>query len=256
MTTDLIKKEVAIEFIIDGKACKIGAMAKGSGMIHPNMATMLCFITTDVSITPQMLQKALTLSVEESFNMVSVDGDTSTNDMASIMASGLAGNPLIAAEGEDFSTFVAALDYVNHQLAKMIAADGEGATKLIIVEVKGAFDKESAKAISKSVATSNLCKTAMFGADANWGRVLCAIGYAPAKVDVTKVDLAFQSCVGKVEVCKKGAGIYFDEVMAKKILSEKEITVDIKLGDGEASAIAYGCDLTYDYVKINGDYRT
>lgn len=256
MTTDLIKKEVAIEFVIDGKACKIGAMAKGSGMIHPNMATMLCFITTDVSITPQMLQKALTLSVEESFNMVSVDGDTSTNDMAAIMASGLAGNPLIAAEGEDFSTFVAALDYVNHQLAKMIAADGEGATKLIIVEVKGAFDKESAKAIAKSVATSNLCKTAMFGADANWGRVLCAIGYAPAKVDVTKVDLAFQSCAGKVEVCKKGAGIYFDEVMAKKILSEKEITVDIKLGDGEASAIAYGCDLTYDYVKINGDYRT
>ena len=256
MTTDLAPKEVAAEFTLGGKVCRMGAIAKGSGMIHPNMATMLGFVTTDAAISPAMLGKALILSVEDTYNMVSVDGDTSTNDMVSVMANGMAGNPVIEGEGEDFDIFLAALGQVNSAMAKLIAADGEGATKLMVVEVTGGADKAAARAIAKSVVSSNLTKAALFGADANWGRVLCAIGYADAPVDIGKVDVAFVSPAGSIDVCQGGAGVDFDEAKAKTILSEKEITIRITLGDGAATATAYGCDLTYDYVKINGDYRT
>lgn len=256
LTTDLIKKQVTVSFELGGKVCTMGAMAKGSGMIHPNMATMLGFITTDVAISPEMLRKALSASVQDSYNMVSVDGDTSTNDMVTILASGLAGNPTITEEGEAFNLFMKALNFVNHEMAKKIASDGEGATKLLIINVTGAADVNSARTIAKSVCTSSLFKAAMFGADANWGRVLCAIGYADAQVDVNKVQVGFASTAGSISVCQNGAGIPFDEAFAKQVLSQREITVEIVLGDGDASAKAYGCDLTYDYVKINGDYRT
>lgn len=256
MTTDLAAKEIAIEFELGGKTCTMGAMAKGSGMIHPNMATMLGFITTDVNITPDMLKKALKISVEDTYNMVSVDGDTSTNDMVSIMASGLAQNHIIDNEGGEFQVFLEALQFINHCMAKKIAADGEGATKLIVVDVSGAADKDSARTIAKSVCTSSLFKAAMFGSDANWGRVLCAIGYAEAEVDINKVKVSFESCAGSVTVCENGAGVSFDEGKAKEVLSQSEVTTKIVLGDGETTATAYGCDLTYDYVKINGDYRT
>ncbi len=256
MTTDLKPKEVAVEFELGGKPCRIGAIAKGSGMIHPNMATMLGFVTSDVAITPAMLQKALTLSVQDTYNMVSVDGDTSTNDMVSAMANGLAGNPLIDADGPDFHLFLNALTAVNAQMAKLIAADGEGATKLLVVNVTGAADLPSARSIAKSIVCSNLTKAALFGADANWGRVLCAIGYADATVSIDKVAVAFSSSAGTIDVCQKGAGLPFDEAAAKAILSENEITILVTLEDGAAAATAYGCDLTYDYVKINGDYRT
>ena len=256
LTTDLAKKEIAVSFTIGGKECKIGGIAKGSGMIHPNMATMLVFITTDVSITPAMLQKALSGDIKNTFNMVSVDGDTSTNDMVSVLANGLAGNKIIDSEGEDFDIFMKALNTVTVHLCKSIAADGEGATKMIECNVSGAKSESCAKTVAKSVICSSLTKAAMFGADANWGRVLCAIGYSGADVDVNKIDVAFSSVAGTIDVCKNGAGVNFSEEIAKKILLEKEINIIIELNDGEYGATAWGCDLTYDYVKINGDYRT
>ena len=256
MTTDLQPKEIAFEFTVGGKTCKIGGIAKGSGMIHPNMATMLVFVTTDCSIASAMLKKALSEDVQDSFNMISIDGDTSTNDMVSVMANGKAGNEEITCEGEDFTEFKQALAAVTQYLCKRIAADGEGATKLLECKVCGGKDKENAKTVAKSVVCSSLLKAAMFGADANWGRVLCAIGYSGADVDVNKVGVAFRSEKGTVVVCENGAGIEFSEEKAKEILLEKEIEVLIALGDGDAKATAWGCDLTYDYVKINGDYRT
>ena len=256
MTTDTKKKEIAFEFEINGVTCKIGGIAKGSGMIHPNMATMLVFVTTDCAISAEMLNKAVKADVETSFNMVSVDGDTSTNDMVSVMANGLAGNTMITCEGTEFDAFCEALHGVTSYLCKMIAADGEGATKLLECTVSGAVDDINARIIAKSVICSSLFKAAMFGADANWGRVLCAIGYSGADVDVTKVDVSFESVKGTIDVCKNGAGIPFSEEKAKEILLESEIKIIIGVGDGCGKAIAWGCDLTYDYVKINGDYRT
>lgn len=256
MTTDTMVKEAAVEADIDGKKVRIGGIAKGSGMIHPNMATMLCFLTTDASISPEMLDKALRRAVEESFNMISIDGDTSTNDMVSIMASGLAGNEAILTPGEGYAIFVDALRLLCVRLARMIAKDGEGATKLLVCRVTGAKDKAAAIAVSKAVIASSLVKAAMFGADANWGRVLCAIGYAGVPVEVSHVDVSFRSAAGTIPVCRNGAGIPFDEDTAKQILSEDEIDILVTLRDGEARAAAFGCDLTYDYVKINGDYRT
>ena len=256
MTTDTIKKEVAVEFIADGKTCRIGGIAKGSGMIHPNMATMLVFITTDCAIAPAMLQKALSADIPNSFNMVSVDGDTSTNDLVTVLANGLAGNAEITAEGEDYTAFCAALNAVTADLCRLIAADGEGATKMLECVVTGAADVATAKTVAKSVICSSLLKAAMFGADANWGRVLCAIGYSGANVDVNKVDVSFSSDKGTIDVCKNGAGIPFSEEIAKEILLQKNIDILIGLNSGDATATAWGCDLTYDYVKINGDYRT
>lgn len=256
MTTDTKPKEIAVEFTVGGKTCRLGGIAKGSGMIHPNMATMLVFLTTDAAISSEMLSKALKGDVQSTFNMISIDGDTSTNDMVSIMANGLAGNPEICSEGADFDAFMKALNTVNVFLCRSIAADGEGATKLLECSVTGALDEENAKKIAKSVVCSSLTKAAMFGADANWGRVLCAIGYSGAKVDVDKVGVSFRSQAGTVAVCENGAGLDFSEELAKKILLENEIEILISLGDGAACAMAWGCDLTYDYVKINGDYRS
>ena len=256
LTTDLVKKEIAVSFTLGGKECKIAGIAKGSGMIHPNMATMLVFITTDAAISPEMLQKALSTDIKNTFNMISIDGDTSTNDMVSVMANGLAGNTMIESEGEDFEIFAKALNTVTIHLCKMIAGDGEGATKLLECAVSGAKDEKCAKTVAKSVICSSLLKAAMFGADANWGRVLCAIGYSGADVDVNKIDVSFSSKKGTIAVCKNGAGVDFSEEIAKKILLEKEINIIINLNDGDVSATAWGCDLTYDYVKINGDYRT
>ena len=256
MTTDTVPKIVSYSFEIGGKECRIGGIAKGSGMIHPNMATMLVFVTTDCAISPAMLQKALSEDVKSSFNMVSVDGDTSTNDMVSVMANGMAGNDEITAEGADFDEFCKALNAVTTHLCRMIAGDGEGATKLLECIVTGAASKEIAVTVSKSVICSSLFKAAMFGADANWGRVLCAIGYSGADVDVNKIDVSFKSSAGQVDVCKNGAGIDFSEEIAKKVLTEKEIQVLVELNSGNFDATAWGCDLTYDYVKINGDYRT
>ncbi|MBQ2974132.1 MAG: bifunctional glutamate N-acetyltransferase/amino-acid acetyltransferase ArgJ [Clostridia bacterium] len=256
MTTDTIPKIVSYSFEIGGKECRIGGIAKGSGMIHPNMATMLVFVTTDCAISPAMLQKALSEDVKSSFNMVSVDGDTSTNDMVSVMANGMAGNDEITAEGADFDEFCKALNAVTTHLCRMIAGDGEGATKLLECIVTGAKSKEIAVTVSKSVICSSLFKAAMFGADANWGRVLCAIGYSGADVDVNKIDVSFKSAAGQVDVCKNGAGIDFSEEIAKEVLTEKEIQVLVELNSGDFDATAWGCDLTYDYVKINGDYRT
>lgn len=256
MTTDTAVKEIAVEFSIGGKTCHLGGIAKGSGMIHPNMATMLVFITTDVKISKEMLSKALKSDVQESFNMISIDGDTSTNDMVVVLANGMAENQIIDSEGEDFNLFMQALNTVNVQLCKQIASDGEGATKLLECEVLGAKSKLDAKVVAKSVICSSLLKAAMFGADANWGRVLCAIGYSGADVNVDKIDVAFISKKGKIEVCKNGTGVDFSEEIAKEILLEKEITVQVNLNDGEFNSTAWGCDLTYDYVKINGDYRT
>ena len=256
MTTDTVKKEIALTFEIDGKTCTIGGIAKGSGMIHPNMATMLVFITTDVSISGDMLAKALSCDIKNTFNMVSVDGDTSTNDMVAVMANGMAGNTEISAEGEAFDIFMKALNTLTVYLCRMIAGDGEGATKLLECTVKGAETEEIAKTVAKSVICSSLVKAAMFGSDANWGRVLCAIGYSGAPVDVSKVDVSFVSAAGEILVCKDGAGVEFSEEIAKTILLEKEIGISVSLNAGEANAVAWGCDLTYDYVKINGDYRT
>ena len=256
MTTDTKMKEVAVSFDIDGVECKIGGIAKGSGMIHPNMATMLVFITTDVAIAPEMLQKALSADIKTTFNMVSVDGDTSTNDMVTVMANGMAGNKEITCDGEAFDTFCKALNTVNSHLCRMIAGDGEGATKLLECCVTGAESDAVARTVAKSVICSALTKAAMFGADANWGRVLCAIGYSGADVDISKIDVSFRSAAGEILVCKNGAGVDFSEEKAKEILLREEIDILVSLGDGEFSASAWGCDLTYDYVKINGDYRT
>lgn len=256
MTTDTVKKELAISFEIGGVECKIGGIAKGSGMIHPNMATMLVFITTDCAISSAMLQKALSTDIQSTFNMVSVDGDTSTNDMVTILANGMAGNSEITCEDEDFDKFMLALNTLTVYLCKKIAGDGEGATKMIECKVSGADNLATAKTVAKSVICSSLTKAAMFGADANWGRVLCAIGYSGASVDVTKVDVSFISCKGEIEVCKGGTGVEFSEEKAKEILLQDEITIAINLGSGSEEATAWGCDLTYDYVKINGDYRT
>ena len=256
MTTDTVRKEVAVEFSLDGKTCRIGGIAKGSGMIHPNMATMLVFITTDASISPALLQKALSGDVQGTFNMVSVDGDTSTNDMVVVLANGMAGNQTIEEEGQDFETFMKALNTVTMGLCRMIAGDGEGATKLLKCKVSGASDLTTARTVAKSVICSSLLKAAMFGADANWGRVLCAIGYSGAEVDVGRIDVSFQSAAGQVDVCQNGAGIPFSEEEAKKVLLEKEIDILVNLNAGQVNASAWGCDLTYDYVKINGDYRT
>ncbi len=256
MTTDTVMKEVAVEFTAGGKTCRLGGIAKGSGMIHPNMATMLVFITTDCAISSKMLQKALSSDIANTFNMLSVDGDTSTNDMVTVLANGLAGNAEIVAEGEDFTAFMRALNSVTVSLCRTIAGDGEGATKLLECIATGADNLETAKIAAKSVICSSLLKAAMFGADANWGRVLCAIGYSGADVDVSKVGVSFRSCKGTIEVCRDGAGVEFSEELAKEILLEKEIEILISLGDGPYGATAWGCDLTYDYVKINGDYRT
>ena len=256
MTTDTVKKELAVNFQIGDKTCTIGGMAKGSGMIHPNMATMLVFITTDTAISPKMLKKALSTDIANTFNMVSVDGDTSTNDMVTVMANGMAGNSLIDSDGPDFETFMQALNTITVSLCRMIAGDGEGATKLLECKVTGASDKQTAKTVAKSVICSSLLKAAMFGADANWGRVLCAIGYSGAKVDVNKIDVSFKSSQGTIDVCKNGAGVDFSEEKAKEILLQKEIDILVELNSGKEEATAWGCDLTYDYVKINGDYRT
>lgn len=256
MTTDTKPKEIAFAFTVGGKTCRIGGIAKGSGMIHPNMATMLVFVTTDCAISSQMLSKALSADVKDSFNMVSVDGDTSTNDMVSVLANGMAENEEIVAEGEAFDEFCAALSAVTTYLCRKIAADGEGATKLLECKVTGAKDEQTAKIVAKSVICSSLVKAAMFGSDANWGRVLCAIGYAGVDVDVSKVDVAFRSVKGTIPVCENGAGIDFSEEKAKEILLENEIEILVVLGNGDGKATAWGCDLTYDYVKINGDYRT
>ena len=256
MTTDTIPKEVAVEFTCGGKTCRIGGIAKGSGMIHPNMATMLVFITTDAAISPGLLQQALSGDIQSTFHMISIDGDTSTNDMVVVLANGMAGNAEITAEGDDFSAFMQALNTVTVSLCRMIAGDGEGATKLLECKVSGAGTLDTAKTVAKSVICSSLLKAAMFGADANWGRVLCAIGYSGAQVDVTKIDVSFRSAKGEILVCKDGAGVDFSEEKAKEILLEKEIEILISLNDGDFGATAWGCDLTYDYVKINGDYRT
>lgn len=256
MTTDTKIKEVAVSFKCGGKICKIGGIAKGSGMIHPNMATMLVFITTDCAISPKMLSTALSGDIKSTFNMISVDGDTSTNDMVCVLANGLAGNAEICEDGDDFKNFMKALNTVNVHLCRCIAGDGEGATKLVECNVACAADEETAKTVAKSVICSSLTKAALFGADANWGRVLCAIGYSGAKVDVNKIDVAFSSKKGKIEVCKNGAGVPFSEETAKEILLESEIEIRINLNSGNCSSTAWGCDLTYEYVKINGDYRT
>lgn len=256
MTTDTKVKEAAVSFEIGGKVCKIGGIAKGSGMIHPNMATMLVFITTDCAVSPQMLQKALSGDIVNTFNMISIDGDTSTNDMVAVLANGMAENEQITSEGDAFNTFMKALNTVNVELCRRIAGDGEGATKLLECKVNGAQSPDIAKTVAKSVICSSLTKAAMFGSDANWGRVLCAIGYSGADVDVEKIDVSFSSAKGTVRVCENGSGIPFSEERAKEILLENEIDILISLNSGEYSATAWGCDLTYDYVKINGDYRT
>ena len=256
MTTDTVKKEIAIEFTVGGKTATIAGIAKGSGMIHPNMATMLVFITTDACISPKMLDVALKSDIQNTFNMLSVDGDTSTNDMVTVLANGLAGNDEITDFGEDFNAFMKALNTVNVYLSRQIVGDGEGATKLLECVVTGAKTLEDAKKSAKSVVCSSLFKAAMFGADANWGRVLCAIGYSGANVDVNKIDVSFKSNKGTINVCKNGSSVPFSEEIAKEILLETEIDILVDLNDGEYSATAWGCDLTYDYVKINGDYRT
>ncbi|MBQ9728504.1 MAG: bifunctional ornithine acetyltransferase/N-acetylglutamate synthase [Clostridia bacterium] len=256
MTTDVCKKEIAFEFTVGGKVCHIGGIAKGSGMIHPNMATMLVFVTTDCNVSSKALENALQADVQNSFNMISIDGDTSTNDMVTVLANGMAGNEELTEDSPDYATFCKALNAVTTYLCRCIARDGEGATKLLECKVSGAKDEKTAKTVAKSVICSSLFKAAMFGADANWGRVLCAIGYSGADVDVNLVDVVFRSAKGEIVVCEKGAGVDFSEEKAKEILLENEIEILISLHSGEGSATAWGCDLTYDYVKINGDYRT
>lgn len=257
MTTDTALKEVAISFTLGGVKCTLGGIAKGSGMIHPNMATMLVFLTTDAAVSPSILHQALQGCVDDTFNMISVDGDTSTNDMVSIMANGLAGNtPVEAADSEDYQSLCQALGRVCTALCRDIAKDGEGASKLIRCIVKDAPDTATAKKAAKAVVCSNLLKAAIFGADANWGRVLCALGYSGAVLDVNKIDVFFSSLAGKVEVCRSGAGLPFSEEAAKAVLSEEEITVGVNLNAGSCTAVSWGCDLTYDYVHINGDYRS
>ena len=256
MTTDLTMKELAVEATVGGKEIKIGGIAKGSGMIHPNMGTMLAFLTTDCAISPEMIQKSLIDATNKSFNRVSVDGDTSTNDMLTLMANGLAENKEITEPNSDYEAFAEALNTLCVELAKMIAADGEGATHLIICNVKGTKTEDEAEKISKSVISSTLTKAALFGTDANWGRVLCAMGYSGVDFDPDTVNIAFESKAGHISVCEKGRGLPFDEAKAKEILKEHDITIDINLSAGAAECTCWGCDITYDYIKINGDYRT
>ena len=256
MTTDTVKKEFACEFTLGGKPCHIGAISKGSGMIHPNMATMLAFITTDANISSEMLKTSLLEVVADSFNMLSVDGDTSTNDTVAILASGLCENERIAEKNDDYRTFTLALSSICEKLVKLMAKDGEGATKLVECVVTGASDVKTAKTCAKAVICSSLVKAAMFGSDANWGRILCALGYSGVDIDVHRVDVKFSSDGGEIEVCKDGSGIDFSEELAKKVLSCDEVYILVDLKSGASCATAYGCDLTYDYVKINGDYRT
>ncbi|MCI8755204.1 MAG: bifunctional glutamate N-acetyltransferase/amino-acid acetyltransferase ArgJ [Oscillospiraceae bacterium] len=256
MTTDTKVKQAAAAFTAGEKACAVGGICKGSGMVHPNMCTMLCFVTTDAAISPDMLRQACKEVADETFNMISVDGDTSTNDMLTVMANGMAGNPEITGPGDDYEAFKGAMMAVCRLLAREMAADGEGASKLLECNVAGAPDTACAKTIAKSVICSSLLKAAMFGADANWGRVLCAIGYADADFDIAKTEVSFASAKGEIKVCENGAGIAFDEDTAKEILLEDEIKINISLHQGNGTATAWGCDLTYDYVKINGDYRT
>ena len=256
MTTDTVKKEYAVEFDLGGKLCRLGGMAKGSGMIHPNMATTLNFITTDAAVSSELLGKALSETVKVTYNCLSVDGDTSTNDTLLLMANGLAGNEEITEENADYEIFKEALYIVMSELTKMLAKDGEGATKLLECAVSSAPDEDTAIIVAKSVIRSPLLKCAMFGEDANWGRVLCAIGYAEADFDINKVDVDFRSNAGVLPVCRNGAGVPFSEDFAKVVLAEEEIFIDVSLNSGDAKAKAWGCDLTYDYVKINGDYRS
>ena len=256
MTTDTVKKEAAVETTVGGKTVRMGGIAKGSGMIHPNMGTMLCFLTTDCAISPEMIRTALLETVNVSFNRISVDGDTSTNDTCCVLANGLAGNPVITEKGPDYEAFLAALQALCMEMARKMASDGEGATHLITCTVTGAASEQSAETISKSVIGSALTKAAIFGADANWGRVLCAMGYSGEDFDPDKVDISFVSDAGSVQVCAKGRGLDFDEALAKKVLTEHDVTIAITIGEGAASCTCWGCDLTYEYVKINGDYRT
>ena len=256
MTTDTKLKTIAVEFEADGKTCHIGGICKGSGMIHPNMGTMLAFITTDCAIASGMIQKALLTNIRTTFNRVTVDGDTSTNDMCCVLANGMAGNAEITAEGADYDTFCEALHIVCEDLARKIAADGEGASHLMTCTVSGASDEATAEVLAKSIASSSLVKAAIFGADANWGRVLCAMGYSGAEFDTEAVLVEFTSRAGSIAVCENGRGLDFDEVLAKKILTEDEIEINVTLKEGEGKVTCWGCDLTYDYVKINGDYRT
>ena len=256
MTTDTVRKEAAIETVIGGKTVKIGGISKGSGMIHPNMGTMLCFITTDAAISADMIKSALLETVAVTFNRISVDGDTSTNDMCVIMANGMAGNSEITAKNEDYTAFTAALTELCRTLARRMAADGEGAKHLITCTVTGADSVQKAETLSKSVISSTLTKAAIFGSDANWGRVLCAMGYSGAKFDPETVNVAFRSDAGTIDVCKNGRGLDFDEDLAKKILTEPEIEILISLSEGESKCTCWGCDITYDYIRINGDYRT
>ena len=256
MTTDTEKKEVAVETVIGGKVVRMGGIAKGSGMIHPNMGTMLCFLTTDCAISPEMIKTALLETVNVSFNRISVDGDTSTNDSCIVLANGMAGNPVITEKGGDYAAFLEALQALCMTLAKKMASDGEGAKHLITCNVQGAAGEQSAETIAKSVISSTLTKAAIFGADANWGRVLCAMGYSGEEFDPDKVDVLFASAAGDMEVCHQGRGLDFDEDLAKKILTEHDIEINITMGEGSGSCTCWGCDITYDYIKINGDYRT
>jgi len=256
MTTDTVKKEAAVTFSLGGKPCTIGGMAKGSGMIAPNMATMLCFLTTDAAVAPALLKTALTDAADATFNMMSVDGDTSTNDTLLILANGASGNAPVELPGADYDAFYDALYEVCARLCRMLAADGEGATKLLECRVSGAASVRDARQAAKAVINSALLKAAMFGADANWGRVLCALGYSGARLNPTGIAVTFRSATGEVPVCENGAGIAFSEELAKTVLSEPEIVIDVTLSDGDAAAVAWGCDLSYDYVRINGDYRS
>ncbi len=256
MTTDTHEKEIAVEFELDGKMVTIGGMCKGSGMIHPNMCTMLSFVTTDVAISKELLQEALSVDVADTYNMISVDGDTSTNDTCLLLANGLAGNTPITEKNADYKAFMTALNFVNEYLAKQMAGDGEGATALFEVKVVGAETKEQAKVLSKSVITSSLTKAAIYGHDANWGRILCAMGYSGANFDPEKVDLFFESAAGKLQIIENGVAVDYSEEEATKILSEDYVTAIADIKMGEATATAWGCDLTYDYVKINADYRS
>ena len=256
MTTDTEKKEMAVETTVGGKTVRMGGIAKGSGMIHPNMGTMLCFLTTDCAISPEMIKTALLETVNVSFNRISVDGDTSTNDSCIVLANGMAGNPVITEKGGDYAAFLEALQALCMTLAKKMASDGEGAKHLITCNVQGAAGEQSAETIAKSVISSTLTKAAIFGADANWGRVLCAMGYSGEEFDPDKVDVHFASAAGDIEVCHQGRGLDFDEDLAKKILTEHDIEINITMGEGSGSCTCWGCDITYDYIKINGDYRT
>ena len=256
MTTDTVKKEVAVETVIGGKTVRMGGIAKGSGMIHPNMGTMLCFLTTDCAISPEMIKTALLETVNVSFNRISVDGDTSTNDTCCVLANGLAGNAPITEKGEDYDAFLEALQALCVTLAKKMASDGEGARHLVTCTVSGAKEEAQAETIAKSVISSTLTKAAIFGADANWGRVLCAMGYSGADFDPETVDVSFASAAGEIAVCEKGRGLPFDEDLAKKILTEHDVEILVDLHSGSAQCTCWGCDITYDYIKINGDYRT